>query len=59
MTTAIETTIAAKTEDEISDALRQKKVQFTVIALRRDGKRHCIRIAVSHRAMVALGRPHG
>jgi len=38
MTTAIETTIAAKTEHQIPGALLQKKVQVTIVGLRWNGE---------------------
>jgi len=59
MTTAIETTIATKTEHQISSALLQKKVQVTVVGCGGTGSAIAAGLPYLHQAMVALGHPHG
>jgi PRTRC genetic system ThiF family protein len=59
MTTAIETTIATKTEHEISGALLQKRVQVTVVGCGGTGSAIAAGLPYLHQAMVALGHPHG
>ena len=59
MTTAIETTIAAKIEHQIPSALLQKKVQVTVVGCGGTGSAIAAGLPYLHQAMVALGHPHG
>ena len=59
MTTAIETTIAAKIEHEIPGVLLQKKVQVTVVGCGGTGSAIAAGLPYLHQAMVALGHPHG
>ena len=59
MTTAIETTIAAKTEHQIPGALLQKRVQVTVVGCGGTGSAIAAGLPYLHQAMVALGHPHG
>jgi PRTRC genetic system ThiF family protein len=59
MTTAIETTIAAKTEHQIPSALLQKKVQVTVVGCGGTGSAIAAGLPYLHQAMVALRHPHG
>ena len=59
MTTAIETTIATKTEHQIPSALLQKKVQVTVVGCGGTGSAIAAGLPYLHQAMVALGHPHG
>src|SRR5229473_5142476 len=59
MTTAIETTIATRTEHEIPGALLQKKVQVTVVGCGGTGSAIAAGLPYLHQAMVALGHPHG
>src|SRR5258707_4398304 len=59
MTTAIETTIAEKTEHQIPGALLQKKVQVTVVGCGGTGSAIAAGLPYLHQAMVALGHPHG
>ena len=59
MTTAIETTIATKTEHQIPGALLQKKVQVTVVGCGGTGSAIAAGLPYLHQAMVALGHPHG
>ena len=59
MTTAIETTIATKTEHQIPGALLQKKVQVTVVGCGGTGSAMAAGLPYLHQAMVALGHPHG
>src|SRR5271157_1579259 len=59
MTTAIETTIATKTEHQIPGALLQKKVRVTVVGCGGTGSAIASGLPYLHQAMVALGHPHG
>ncbi|MFZ3265235.1 MAG: hypothetical protein WA172_14620, partial [Terriglobales bacterium] len=59
MTTAIETTIATKTEHQIPGALLQKKVRVTVVGCGGTGSAIATGLPYLHQAMVALGHPHG
>src|SRR5216684_6948626 len=59
MTTAIETTIATKTEHKISGALLQKKVQVTVVGCGGTGSAIAGGLPYLHQSMVALGHPYG
>src|SRR5271167_1378094 len=59
MTTAIETTIAAKTEHQIPGALLQKKVRITVVGCGGTGSAIAAGLPYLHQAMVALGHPQG
>src|SRR5258707_11449354 len=59
MTTAMETTIAAKIEHQIPSALLQKKVQVTVVGCGGTGSAIAAGLPYLHQAMVALGHPHG
>ncbi len=59
MTTAIETTIATRTEHEIPSSLLQKKVRVTVVGCGGTGSAIAAGLPYLHQAMVALGHPHG
>ena len=63
MTTAIETTIATKTEQksehQIPSALLEKKVRVTVVGCGGTGSAIAAGLPYLHQAMVALGHPHG
>src|SRR5580700_1240682 len=59
MTTAIETTIASKTEHQIAASLLQKKIQVTVVGCGGTGSAIAAGLPYLHQAMVALGHPHG
>jgi len=59
MTTAIETTIASKTEHQIPAALLEKKIQVTVVGCGGTGSAIASGLPHLHQAMVALGHPHG
>jgi hypothetical protein len=59
MTTAIETTIATRTEHELPSSLLQKKVQVTVVGCGGTGSAIAAGLPYLHQAMVALGHRHG
>src|SRR5712692_2287462 len=59
MTTAIETTIATRTEHQIPGALLQKKVQVTVVGCGGTGSTVAAGLPYLHQAMLALGHPGG
>ena len=59
MTTAIETTIATKTEHEIPGVLLEKKVQVAVVGCGGTGSAIAAGLPHLHQAMVASGHPHG
>src|SRR5229473_2324801 len=59
MTTAIETTIATRTEHQIPSCLLAKRVRVTVVGCGGTGSAIAAGLPYLHQAMVALGHPYG